>query len=545
MKSLLSYFLILCLFLITFSTSAQNLNYDREKWIEKAEALKPDLKETIVKPKCLVEMVKDSTSFQGWKALVVGQIDSLYNKSFRETKSVIIDFGDHYTGHFSMDLETLSGTSDAPIRLKLTFGEVPSELAVPFDPYPGELSRAWLQDEIITIMSIPEKVKLERRVSFRFVKIELLGASQYFDFRIANMSFTATSSAINKPLELDPSVSDAIKNIDKISRKTLKECMQTVYEDGPKRDRRLWVGDLYLESLANTYSFENHKLTQRCLYLLAGLSDQEGYVLGTVFETPEPHAQAGQRLMDYSLLYNATLLEYYKATNDMETALDLWPVALKQVDIIKNYVLNDGFVDFEATSDWWLFFDWKDGLNKEASIQGLMIFTLKQTYELAKILSKENEVAYIPAQINKMSSAAIKNLYNKKTGLFESGMDKQISYASQIWMILAGVLSEKQSRKALSALENNREALYPGGPYMYHYYIQALVNSKMNDTAKSSLIDYWGGMISKGADTFWEVYNPTNDFISPYNFYPVNSYCHAWSCTPTYFIRKYPEIFQK
>jgi hypothetical protein len=386
---------------------------------------------------------------------------------------------------------------------------------------------------------------LERRVSFRFVKIELFGASQYFDFRIANMSFTATSSAINKPLELDPSVSDAIKNIDKISRKTLKECMQTVYEDGPKRDRRLWVGDLYLESLANTYSFENHKLTQRCLYLLAGLSDQEGYVLGTVFETPEPHAQAGQRLMDYSLLYNATLLEYYKATNDMETALDLWPVALKQVDIIKNYVLNDGFVDFEATSDWWLFFDWKDGLNKEASIQGLMIFTLKQTYELAKILSKENEVAYIPAQINKMSSAAIKNLYNKKTGLFESGMDKQISYASQIWMILAGVLSEKQSRKALSALENNREALYPGGPYMYHYYIQALVNSKMNDTAKSSLIDYWGGMISKGADTFWEVYNPTNDFISPYNFYPVNSYCHAWSCTPTYFIRKYPEIFQK
>lgn len=52
-------------------------------------------------------------------------------------------------------------------------------------------------------------------------------------------------------------------------------------------------------------------------------------------------------------------------------------------------------------------------------------------------------------------------------------------------------------------------------------------------------------MIHKGADTFWEVYDPQNEYLSPYNFFPINSYCHAWSCTPTYFIRKYPEIFQK
>ena len=49
----------------------------------------------------------------------------------------------------------------------------------------------------------------------------------------------------------------------------------------------------------------------------------------------------------------------------------------------------------------------------------------------------------------------------------------------------------------------------------------------------------------KGADTFWEVYDPNDDFRSPYNFFPINSYCHAWSCTPVYFINKYPEIFQK
>lgn len=64
--------------------------------------------------------------------------------------------------------------------------------------------------------------------------------------------------------------------------------MQTVYEDGPKRDQRLWLGDLYLEALANNYSFKQYNLTKRCLYLLAGLSEHNGKLNATVFETQEP-----------------------------------------------------------------------------------------------------------------------------------------------------------------------------------------------------------------------------------------------------------------
>ena len=48
-----------------------------------------------------------------------------------------------------------------------------------------------------------------------------------------------------------------------------------------------------------------------------------------------------------------------------------------------------------------------------------------------------------------------------------------------------------------------------------------------------------GSMIRDGADTFWELYNPYNREESPYGSSMVNSYCHAWSCTPTYFLRKF------
>lgn len=48
-----------------------------------------------------------------------------------------------------------------------------------------------------------------------------------------------------------------------------------------------------------------------------------------------------------------------------------------------------------------------------------------------------------------------------------------------------------------------------------------------------------GKMIEKGTDTFWEIFNPDNPDVSPYGGLVVHSFCHAWSCTPTYFLRKY------
>jgi len=44
-------------------------------------------------------------------------------------------------------------------------------------------------------------------------------------------------------------------------------------------------------------------------------------------------------------------------------------------------------------------------------------------------------------------------------------------------------------------------------------------------------------MVRAGADTFWEVYLPDDPTYSPYGDLRLNSACHAWSCTPTAFIR--------
>ena len=519
--------------------------HKRTEWLRKAQEAMPALTETISRPLSLVTTVEDASAYQGWRMDKVGEVADYYSSSINEMPDVMVDFGRHMTGYFTFRLNTVRGVQDAPIRLRFTFGEVPSEMAVPFDPFPGSLSRAWMQDEVITLYTIGEEVTIPRRISGRYMRIEVLGRPLGGVYSMEDMYFTAVSSA--KELKVEPlgsEVPEMIRRINDVSVATLRECMQTVFEDGPKRDRRLWVGDLYLESLANRHSFRNFGLVKRCLYLFAGLTGDEGCIVPNIFEHPEPHCYESMHLLPYSLLFNSTLLEYLKDTQDYETAEDLWCVAVRQIEDALTFMNEDYLYDPELRSSW-IFFDWRDGLDVTAPMQAAMIFALNQTYELAQILGKEAEVKEWKTLERNMLKAARKHMYDKEMGVVVSGPDRQVSVLSQAWMVKAGVLNVKEAQKALRSVMADPESVKPGSPYGTHYVIDAMVLCGMNDEARTYLVDYWGGMVKKGADTFWEAYDPDDDYISPYNFHPLNSYCHAWSCTPVYFIYTYPEIFQK
>lgn len=517
----------------------------REPWLEKARANTPKLIRTKRYPVRLVDISPSTEAFQGYAATNPRPIHAFYLLPFSKGKAAVLDFGEHLTGTFHFSLRALNRAADAPVKLRFTFGEVPSEVAVPFDPYPGTLSRGWLQDEEVTVMTMSDTVSVERRMAFRYVKVEVIGMPNYaFAFNAAYCE--AATSASDKPEALAAGTDPLIARIDSIGLLTLRECMQTVFEDGPKRDRRLWTGDLYLQAMANNRSYRQQDLTRRCLYLLAGVSDTSGYLYPTLFERPEPHAQKGRFLLEYALLYNAALKDYLDATGDTATVMDLWPVARKQVQIVRDLVMSDGLVDYaRAMKAYWVFFDWNDKLHREAALQGFLVFALKESYALASKLGVEGELSDLPALSDRMVRAALDKMYDRQNRLFAGALDPQISYASQIWMVLGGMVTGEEAKEVLLALEERTDAVKPNSPYLYHYYIQALINSGLHKEAKDKLTSYWGSMVKKGADTFWEVFDEGNDYLSPYGFYPMNSYCHAWSCTPVYFIRKYPEIFQE
>ncbi|MBR6815821.1 MAG: glycoside hydrolase [Alistipes sp.] len=518
----------------------------RVDWLNKAQANMPELKHTLVKPVAIVKGVEDENSFQGWRMEPSGEpIESFYKTSLKSHAPIILDLGDHYTGYLTLKVNHTGMPADAPVRLKLTFAELPAEVMTPFDPYEGGLSRAWLQDEVVTIMRLPEEVRIPRRLACRYVKIEVL-AQSYFDFVIEDFSFDAVTSATGDPMELRAECDPMIRRINEVGLKTLAECMQTVYEDGPKRDQRLWIGDLYLEALANAYSYRNHTLTKRCLYLLAALADEDGYLHATVYEYPTPMPQINQHVHDYSLLYGVALLEYLKETGDRQTAEDLWSVVEYQVEFARTY-LKDGIYDVNKQPAWWLVFDWKDDLNRATPMQGLMTFCIAKSLELAEMLGYEDRatVKEWSKVLDQMRRASKSKLYDKQRGVMLSGEQGQVSYLSQAWMTLSDTFSRKEAQRAMRYVLENEDTCYPGSPYAYHYIIEALLHCGMETEARELMLKYWGGMIQKGADTFWEVYDPKDDKRSPYGAHVVNSACHAWSCTPVYFINKYKDIFQQ
>lgn len=547
--------LILMTSLSLFCTSVSAQYYSasqQQSWLQKAEASKPAFKRTTHHPLQEVDIVKDAKAFQGFKAVKVGNINDLYSQSFKQKKEVIVDFGEHLVGNVSFKIKDIVSMQDAILRFKVTFGEVPSDLALPIEPYTGELSRGWLQDFICDV-SYDGCFKFNRRITARYMKIELIGSSVYSDFCFDNITFEATTSAGESKAQLAATTPQIFKDIARVSENTLRECMQGVYEDGPKRDQRLWMGDFHLEALANTASFQQYDVTKRCLYLLAGLANPENGLLNSnMVEYPTPHAQR-TFFVDYALSYILTLDDYLKSTGDVTTAKDLWPVVKNQIAAIlsqgidKNHLYGNTSYQYPGMIYSTIFFDWAPiPLDNHAAIQGLLIYAMEHAIDIAKKIGTTQEIKDYPAKIKQLRTAGKKAYWDSKRKLVISGEKKQNSYTGTSWAILGGIINGKDAQDAIKNVTKNPEAIKPGTPYANHFLVQAMLNSGLKQEAKEYVDQYWGGMVRLGADTFWEYYVPENHLFSSYNGYTLlNSYCHAWSCTPIYFIVNYPEVFQR
>ena len=453
-------------------------------------------------------------------------------KLLSEGDSIVLDFGNHYVGYFTAEFTSTGSHQDAPAFLRLKFCEREEEILEPTDDYHGWISRSWIQEEYVHIDVLPHILKLPRRYAFRYVRIEVLGLSSKYQLKLLSADLTAVTSA---PEEISlAGNTEKERLIDKAALRTLRECMQYEFEDGPKRDRRLWLGDLRLQAMANYETYKHNDLVKRCLYLFAATADDEGNISACVFTEPELSAD-DTFMFDYSLLFVPTLLDYYRATGDTETAKELLPLALKQFEIANKQFEGDVVKDSEVLG--WCFLDWNLTLNKQSGAQAVYLYSLNAAIELLKELGQE--ASEYEALYERRAKTAISEFYNTECGLFTSGDMKQISYAVNVWFCLAGVLSQEENRRLLERLKNSKSAVKPVTPYMMHHYIQALIDCGETSQAREVMNNYWGGMTDMNADTFFELFNPDNPDESPYGSKVVNSYCHAWSCTPSYFLRKY------
>lgn len=496
-----------------------------QAFLQKAEALKKPLKETAVYPVNTVSIVSDKNAFQGLRARAEGKAE--FPVEFRPYDEIILDFGDHFTGYLSFTLENdgLLKITDSPVRLHFSFGEFPLEAVTPPEAYQGSLGNGWLQNEERSYAFTPCKGRLERRYACRYLKIKRTDSGA-FPVKLTSLKFTAVSAVDKKTAPCFSSEDEALLKIYNMSVKTLAECEQEVFEDGPKRDRRLWIGDLKLQAMTDYRVFRNLDLIKRCIYLFASATGSHKMVAPCIFPDSPPYVDEWT-FCDYSLFFISCLYDWYQNTDDITLVKELFDTAYTQMEKISEYfTVADGLIKLRP------FIDWCPDLDKSIAFAGVYIYTLRQLSELSLLLGKDTEK--IQKEIDR-ATEYLKAHFDSEKGLFvtENG---QISQHSQVWAVLSGILPQKAAAELAEKIKGIDTPFTMRTPYMMHYYIEALYSAGLKKEALCFIKDYWGQIALAGFDCCPEVFNPGNQLESPYRAPEINSACHAWSCTPAYWL---------
>ncbi|VTT76791.1 unnamed protein product [Fusarium fujikuroi] len=476
-----------------------------------ANDLLPKLHRCIRLPQRITRFEKASPSFFGLKARTADHdINDLPSLSWGKGSDFILDFGIHMVGYLSFHLGYVGPNMDAPCRLRLTFGESPLDVTIDMNDVNTWISTAWLPDEIINIDICPQTINLPRRYSFRYLRVQIIDTSPKFKVSFSNMQCESVSAVSQDHCIEAVEFSDPLlQDIDHVCISTLRDCMQTVFEDGPRRDRRLWIGDLRLQALANYSTFRDFNLVKRCLFQFAAVRNADGSLPACVFEKPTLTASTDY-IADYDALFAAIVYDYVEASGDTETGHLLWETVL---DCPKRMLrsLNLTSYAFEAeSSKHFIFLDWAKGLDKSAGAHGLLLYCLKITNKLAKQLNKQPPYDEL---ILKMTGAATLFL---EDGVFVSGVSQQISFASAAWLVLCEAFPPEIARTSLLATLAHPEAVKPLTPYLWHHVCDALAMVGCYDECVDLIKSYWGGMVTAGADTFWECYDAQDRMASPY-----------------------------
>lgn len=450
-------------------------------------------------------------------------------------QKLVYDLGSLYVGYFTVKCQSVGSPMDAPLLLKTRFAEIQTELNIDASQIKSWLPLSWIQDDIQTIEVLPNQLSYRRRFSCRYICLEPIGQSLKWQPEFKEPIFKAESAVLNDTVKPLKHVSQWIQDIDQACIKTLRNTMQEVFEDGTKRDQRLWVSDFEIQAKVNYATFNNHELPKRCLYLLGSYIDDKGRLPADVLTRLEEPVADDLFWFDYELLFIVALKEYMCATSDESLLSNLYPVAKRAFKFIQDQLTNTSTVGNRKD----IFIDWSTHFNKETAVQAELLMAISSFIELAQ-LSNDKDVKLYTQFFVQVKKQSLTECYNYNEHQFTSGSQKEINPLSQIFMLLTDLLPEKETQLVIDRLQSqfDLEKILTT-PSTQGLLAEALFKHNRSDEALTVIKNYWGGMLRQGSDTFWEVFDKDNLSYSPYGSPLLNGYCFGWSSYPSHLFRKY------
>ncbi|MBE5817059.1 MAG: alpha-L-rhamnosidase [Clostridiales bacterium] len=430
---------------------------------------------------------------------------------------IILDYGVEFHGAMRL---LIASTDPRRIKIRIRFGESVGETCAEWQGEDDTATNDHINRDIISDVG--------------FLSMNEYGPTGYRFVRIDNLEDNATLSiksalgiAIYRDIEYKGSFEcsdEALNKIWQVGAYTVHQCMQEYVWDGIKRDRLVWIGDMHPETSTIQAVFGYDESVPKSLDLARE-------------ETPIGKWMDG--ISSYSLWWMIIHYEWYMQNGDIEYLKEQEEYLTALLKVLIGCVDDEGCEHMPDAR----FIDWPssdDMIGLHAGLQGLLCTALTTGATLLRELGNVTLAEECEAIAKKMHNHVPDTNNNKRAAalLAMSGIGDARAINSEIL--------SKNGAFGLSTF--------------YGYYV--LIARAMAGDIKGSLDnirDYWGGMLSVGATTFWEDFDlewlqgagridePTpvglKDIHGDYGNYCYkgfrHSLCHGWASGPTAFLSEY------
>ena len=425
--------------------------------------------------------------------------------TIRGKTRIVFDFGKEIQGGVRLLTHYIENGSSVRIR----FGESFTECLTPLGVKNATNDHS-LRDFSVSLPQLSDGSY--GQTGFRFVCLEFNGGM----YRLKNVYAKSVTESHDVAGSFRCS-DERLNEIYSVAQRTLLLCLQGgMIWDGIKRDRLVWIGDLHPETLGVLYTTADVENVFNCIKFAAE-------------ETPPTDWMNGHTA--YSFWWILVLYDYYRFTgNDDKVRLYVDYLA-KLIENTNKLVSENGETDFPN-----YFLDWPTSGTADAVIgcNALLKIAAKKGGELLKNFGKDDFAA---REI--VRKLALANSVGPK--------------AKQAVAIncLAGNEDERNASEKLAA--GGAQGL---STFMSYYILTAAKQCCGAETAVRMLKEYYGGMLDKGATSFWEDFDVDwikdsgrideapksgqKDVHGDYGKFCYtgfrHSLCHGWSCGPIAFL---------
>lgn len=389
--------------------------------------------------------------------------------SIKGKACIILDFGKELSGGARILTYGMQGNRMVRLRFGESVGETCAELKLGEEGY-GATNDHSLRDFCVELQNYSDMTF--GQTGYRFLRIDTLADDTALTLKSIVAAVDTDTRVELGTFECDDAL---VNDIWGTAAYTLRLCLQNGFIwDGVKRDRLVWIGDLYPEALAAHYLFGEIPETLNCLDF-------------SMEQAPLP--ETINRMPTYSLWWILCLQEAYRVSGDKNKFERYLPYMQGIVEqIVAPCVAADGRVCYCYN-----FIDWPsryadgetDTDKKESERFAGVAYLTKLALQAAKEMLLEFCLDC------SLCDELIARINQRK---YEIHIYKQIA-ALGVW--------------AGDSNDSMKDTLLHGGAkglstFQSYPILTSVAGFGSYEAALSMMKEYYGGMLSVGATTFWE-----------------------------------------